>query len=386
MEFPFTNKMPTMNTALLHKSVLCNILFLLAILFLGCYPVLAQDKRTATNIELDEAALYYKKGLEGTQKRGECCAIWTLRMDKTNRDTVNWGKLYEAAGAYVETKTTLQTILTELKEGQQITEQQLSFFKEEKQTQNVILVSLLSSLLLLFGVFVMYDRHQRRQVSKMKTQFESSIQQLQSFNYSVAHELKTPIVQMRGTLHNVAQKVKIPELQQLENALLGMDNLVESMLQFSMIETELLNYSTANTQLLVSDIIAELKPPSHVIFNMNALPVVRADVFLLRHVFSNLIQNAVKFSAKKPRPLIEISAQSQDNKYTFTIKDNGVGFAPEKAEMLFRIFNRLHSKNQYNGFGVGLVIVKSIVEKHGGRVWAQGETDKGAIFGFEIPQ
>jgi light-regulated signal transduction histidine kinase (bacteriophytochrome) len=109
------------------------------------------------------------------------------------------------------------------------------------------------------------------------------------------------------------------------------------------------------------------------------------DTSLIRQVWSNLISNALKYSSKKEKPLIEIGRIKNDTETVFFIKDNGAGFDTKNASKLFQVFQRLHGSSDFEGTGLGLALVKNIVARHGGRVWAESELDNGATFYFSIP-
>ena len=116
------------------------------------------------------------------------------------------------------------------------------------------------------------------------------------------------------------------------------------------------------------------------------LPPARGDRGLLRQVWANLIDNAVKYSSKAARPLIEVSGRRVGTENQYSVRDNGVGFNMEYAEKLFRVFQRLHRADEFGGTGVGLAIVHRVVTRHGGRVWAEGKVDQGAVFSFALPE
>jgi light-regulated signal transduction histidine kinase (bacteriophytochrome) len=116
------------------------------------------------------------------------------------------------------------------------------------------------------------------------------------------------------------------------------------------------------------------------------MPTVRADRTLLRQVLANLISNALKFSRDRPDPRVEIGATSVDGEVVFRIRDNGAGFDPRYADKLFGVFQRLHGASEFEGTGVGLALVRRIVERHHGRVWAESQPGAGATFYFTIPQ
>ena len=109
-----------------------------------------------------------------------------------------------------------------------------------------------------------------------------------------------------------------------------------------------------------------------------------ADPSMLRQVWVNLISNAIKYSAKKEKPLIEIGMDKQDSKDVYFIRDNGAGFNMAHADKLFGVFSRLHNQSEFNGTGVGLALVSRIITKHGGKIWAEAEVGKGATFYFTL--
>jgi light-regulated signal transduction histidine kinase (bacteriophytochrome) len=118
---------------------------------------------------------------------------------------------------------------------------------------------------------------------------------------------------------------------------------------------------------------------------IHQLPIVEGDPVLIQQVWLNLISNAIKYSRKVEKPVIEIGSNSDSNMFVYFIKDNGAGFNPEYAGKLFNTFQRLHTNDQFEGTGVGLAIVKRIILKHGGEVWAHGKENEGATFFFSLP-
>ena len=120
--------------------------------------------------------------------------------------------------------------------------------------------------------------------------------------------------------------------------------------------------------------------------DLQPLAPARGDVPMMRQVFVNLISNAIKFSRHRPEPVIEIGSQSDAEQDTYYVKDNGVGFDPKYSGKLFGVFQRLHHDDEFEGTGVGLALVQRIIQRHGGRIWAESQPDAGATFYFTLPK
>jgi light-regulated signal transduction histidine kinase (bacteriophytochrome) len=131
--------------------------------------------------------------------------------------------------------------------------------------------------------------------------------------------------------------------------------------------------------------LSAMDDPARISFQVEALPAACGDPKLLYQVWTNLISNAIKFSARREKALIQIGSQVSAAETIFYIRDNGAGFDPQYAEKLFGVFQRLHSERDFAGTGVGLAIVQRIISRHGGRVWAEGRLNEGATFYFSIP-
>jgi light-regulated signal transduction histidine kinase (bacteriophytochrome) len=170
----------------------------------------------------------------------------------------------------------------------------------------------------------------------------------------------------------------------IENAA-RMNALVDGLLAVSRMTHGTLQEEPIDFSLMVAEITRELNPGGRADVRIEALPVVKGDVSALRQVWTNLISNAVKYSAKREQPEIRISAETIDDEVVFHVHDNGAGFDPAYASRMFGVFERLHAPNEFEGTGVGLAIVRRSVERHGGRVWADGRPDQGATFHFSLP-
>ena len=140
---------------------------------------------------------------------------------------------------------------------------------------------------------------------------------------------------------------------------------------------------------LVSSVYGELTRESEserIDFKLGKLPPAEGDPSLLHQVWVNLISNAIKFTSKKEHAVIEVGTKKSDSENIYCVRDNGAGFDIQYVDKLFGVFQRLHSDDEFEGTGVGLAIVQRIVQRHGGRVWAEGDVDKGATFYFALPR
>jgi light-regulated signal transduction histidine kinase (bacteriophytochrome) len=135
----------------------------------------------------------------------------------------------------------------------------------------------------------------------------------------------------------------------------------------------------------VADELHQENPDRRVDIRVGDLPDCRGDRVLLKQVVRNLLSNAVKFTARSPSPLIAVQADRRATEIVYTVEDNGAGFDMDSADRLFGVFQRLHSSSAFPGTGIGLSIVRRIVERHGGKAWAEGEVDRGARFHFSLP-
>ncbi len=223
-------------------------------------------------------------------------------------------------------------------------------------------------------------------------------QELEAFSYSVSHDLRAPLRNISGFLELLGRRPAAsadPEVMRFLSIMgteidrMGM--LIDDLLTFARLgRTEIKREPVA-----LEDVFAEARASlaqdlagRTVEWKIGALPVVRGDRALLRQVAINLLSNAVKFTRRRPLARIEIelgTIRPEDKLATFCVRDNGAGFNPKYLGKLFGVFQRLHNAREYEGTGVGLANVKRIVVRHGGRVWAEGDVDKGAAFYVTLP-
>jgi light-regulated signal transduction histidine kinase (bacteriophytochrome) len=238
-----------------------------------------------------------------------------------------------------------------------------------------------------------------KKVKERTAELETANHELESFSYSVSHDLRAPLRSINGFAQIVTEEYKYqldPELLRYfdlirKNASM-MGNLVDDLLNFSRLGRQSITRKPVNTSKLVREVIDLLQPEllsKKIQVQTGDLPDCEADPSLLRQVFMNLISNAVKFTNRAASPQIEIGFQpnfkrGQDEVSCYFIKDNGVGFDMKFYDKLFGVFQRLHRAEDYEGTGVGLAIVHRIVEKHGGKVWAEAAIGQGATFYFTL--
>ena len=217
--------------------------------------------------------------------------------------------------------------------------------------------------------------------------------ELESFTYSVSHDLRAPLRAINGYAQMLKEDYQgkldqegIRLLDSVKHNARRMGQLVDDLLAFSRVGKITLLETQTDVTGLVNDLVKELmtKEDKRVKLFVHPLGIVRADGTLLRQVFQNLISNALKYSSKNERPEIEIGVNEINRERTWFVKDNGAGFDMAYYNKLFRVFERLHEQEEFAGTGVGLAIVQRIVQRHGGRIWAEGNVGEGATFYFTI--
>jgi signal transduction histidine kinase len=218
---------------------------------------------------------------------------------------------------------------------------------------------------------------------------------LEAFSYSVSHDLRAPLRSVMGFAQLIKQEHspsltgELTELfAHIESSTKRMSAIIDDLLALAKYGKENPHTGLVNMNRLFTNVWDELlfNTPHKATIEIETLPNVEADGSMLEQVIVNLISNAVKYSSKKEKPLIKVGCEEAADSYTFYVKDNGAGFDMQEYERLFGAFQRLHALSEFDGTGVGLMLVKRIIEKHQGRVWAQGEVGKGATFYFTLPK
>ena len=220
--------------------------------------------------------------------------------------------------------------------------------------------------------------------------------ELESFSYSVSHDLRAPLRHVSGfaELLETSAGPALDDrgrryLRTITDAATRMGRLIDDLLVFSRMGRTELMAAPVDLGALVEEIRREAaagQPHRPIDWTIHELPVVKGDRAMLRLVLTNLISNALKYSATRDRSEIEIGCNGTPQEAVFFVRDNGVGFDMEYAHKLFGVFQRLHSSDDFEGTGIGLANVRRIVQRHGGRVWAEGAVGAGATFSFSLPQ
>lgn len=231
----------------------------------------------------------------------------------------------------------------------------------------------------------------REQVADLKLQNE----ELRDFRRSVSHDLRGPLGQMALLLKRILARTgqDLPaEVKEKVGVVADecdrLSHLTNDMLALAMVEDRPLTLQTVNHMQLVQQELARLRHSmghQPLAIDLSPLPESEGDPALLRQVWANLLSNAIKYSAKASKPTIKIQAIQDGDHCTFTVSDNGAGFDPALSSQLFQPFHRLHKAEDFEGTGIGLTIVQRVIERHGGRVWAESSTGGGASFHFRLP-
>ena len=235
-----------------------------------------------------------------------------------------------------------------------------------------------------------------RRVSERTAQLESANKELEAFSFSVSHDLRAPLRAIDGftrilledyASHLDAEGRRICSV--IIQSAKDIGTLIDKLLTFSRVGRECLNPTPVDMADLARTAFFEVTKPEErvrVEYRAEGLPTACVDPALFRQAWCNLLSNAVKFTSKKEKAVIEVSAEVKNGETLYAVRDNGAGFDMQYADKLFGVFQRLHSAKEFEGSGVGLAIVQRIIHRHGGRVWAEGETGKGATFFFTIPK
>lgn len=232
------------------------------------------------------------------------------------------------------------------------------------------------------------------ELSQQVEELSAVNRELETFSYSVSHDLRAPLRAVDGfsriLMEDHAARLE-PEAQRLlgriRHNVRRMGNLIDDLLQFSRLSRKEMEPVPVDMDRLVQAVLDDLVRSSapQVTLTVETLPPAVGDADLLRQVWTNLVQNAIKYSGKRPDPALAVGAAQEAGMVRYWIRDNGVGFDMAYADKLFGVFQRLHSPEEFEGTGVGLAIVQRIVHRHGGQVGAESSPGQGATFWFTLP-
>ncbi len=238
--------------------------------------------------------------------------------------------------------------------------------------------------------------HARQHAAELEQRVAERTADLESFSYSVSHDLRTPLRAIDG-FSRILSEDYADKLDAEANRLLNvicsntqtMGQLIDDLLAFSRLGRQDMHFAEIDMNGLAQSVFDELQtanPERHLRLELHALPPARGDGAMVRQVFVNLLSNAIKFTRRRETAVIEIGVEQEEDDKVYYLRDNGVGFDMQYAHKLFGVFQRLHGADQFEGTGVGLAIVQRIIQRHSGRIWAEGKVEEGATVHFTLPR
>jgi PAS domain S-box-containing protein len=233
-----------------------------------------------------------------------------------------------------------------------------------------------------------------RELEQHILELKEANKELDAFNRTVSHDLKNPLSVIGGFTHMYLKAYgdkldtnAIDTLTTIQMSAQKMERLIKDLLAFSRSGRQQIEPTKIDMGNLVTTVLDELTSLSEgrmIKFDIKTLPPVYGDVALIKQVFINLLSNAIKFTRPKEMAVIEVGCRAEENETIYYVKDNGIGFDFRYADKLFSPFRRLRGTKEFEGTGLGLSIVQRIINRHGGRVWAEGKENEGATFYFSL--
>ena len=237
-------------------------------------------------------------------------------------------------------------------------------------------------------------KHANQTLEQRTVELSETNVEIESFAYSVAHDLRAPLRHIAGyasvLVEDYGPRIDADGQRRLGKIVEGaqkMGRLVDDLLSLSQVGRQELSLHDTPLDPLLREVIADLSPEyaaRDVEWQITSLSNAECDAALIKQVFVNLLSNAVKYTRKRKRAVIQVGEAMQNGDRVIFVRDNGAGFEMQYAGKLFGVFQRLHKAGDFEGTGVGLAIVQRIIRKHGGRIWAEAELDRGATFFFTL--
>lgn len=244
------------------------------------------------------------------------------------------------------------------------------------------------------GRIIQLNAELEQRVSDRTAELEAANKELEAFSYSVSHDLRAPLRAVNGFAGIALEKFgsEVPEearklLERVRNAGQRMGDLIDDLLAFSRFGRQVVTRYAVDTERLVREAVEQStlhQEERRIEWKVGPLPPCEGDFTLLRQAWINLVSNAVKYTQGREPAMIEIGCERREGEDVFFVRDNGAGFDMKYATKLFGVFQRLHRADQFEGTGVGLAIVQRIINRHGGRVWAEADVGRGATFSFTL--
>lgn len=238
-------------------------------------------------------------------------------------------------------------------------------------------------------------RETEKELKETATKLARSNADLEQFAYVASHDLQEPLRAISGCVQILQQRYQDQidssgdeVIKHTVDGATRMQTLINDLLTYSRLTTREGPVELIDCSQILQQAIANLDvaiKENKAVLTYDKLPMVKADPVQLSQVFQNLIGNALKYRSERT-PKIHIGVEEKENEWRFYVSDNGIGIAPQYAERIFRIFQRLHTRKEYSGTGIGLAICKKIVERHGGRIWVESELEEGSTFYFTLPK